>query len=254
MKHNFGTLAMLIGTMAMTIVACGGRQTMASKSAAAYDEAKRKGIPVAAGEHGGHTNEAAAGTDQTAMPGMDHSTMPAMDHATPAMDHATPAMDHSSMPEMDHSTMNAAKHAQMSGVNHSTMPGMDNAKMPATDHANMPGMDHSSMAGMDHSQMAGMRHGQPAESGHSMAGMQHGLSPAPAAVVVPASNSEIAKLQPAATLHADEFDAPAPDAIAESAKGASGMSHSMEGAPAQHQHSSQPRPPSEHQHHNQGAS
>ncbi|HKO56405.1 MAG TPA: hypothetical protein VJ276_11040, partial [Thermoanaerobaculia bacterium] len=52
----------------------------------------------------------------------------------------------------------------------------------------------------------------------------------------------IAQSEPAATLRADEFDAPAPTAVSEAAKAAAGMPHSMEGTPPQ------PQPPPSHQH------
>jgi hypothetical protein len=44
-------------------------------------------------------------------------------------------------------------------------------------------------------------------------------------IAPPTSNAAIAKTQPAATLRADEFDAPAPSAIEEATKAASGMQH-----------------------------
>jgi len=128
MKHHIRALTCGLGLLA--VAACGGKQTMASKSAAAFDEARRKGVTIAAGEHGGHSGlppAAATEKDHAAMPGMDHSTMTGMDHgAMPAMDHSK--MDHSRMPGMDHSPMN---HTQM-------------------DHSRMTGMDHSNMAGMHH--------------------------------------------------------------------------------------------------------
>jgi hypothetical protein len=94
----------------------------------------------------------------------------------------------------------------------------------------------ASMTGMDHSAMPGMQHGSP--------------SAAPLTMAPPTSNAAIAASQPAVTLRADEFDAPAPSAVEEAAKAASGMSHSMEQAtpkaPPQHDH----KPPSAqpHQH------
>src|SRR5436190_9030043 len=105
MKHHVRTVvhgtALLVG-IAMMLGACGGKQTMASKSAAAYDEARKKDLPVSAGEHGGH--EAGAGSEAATT-----STQPSNQEAMPAMDHSTMAgMDHSSMAGMDHSQMTAA--------------------------------------------------------------------------------------------------------------------------------------------------
>jgi hypothetical protein len=119
--------------------------------------------------------------------------------------------------------------------------------MGAATH-DMAGMDHSTMAGMDHAKTPGMQH-----SG-AMAGMpvMHNGSPAAAPLVIapPASNAAIARIQPAATLRGDEFDAPAPTAMEEAAKGASG-SHSMEAMPkspssSPHDHTPQPQPPPAH--------
>src|SRR5512134_2233524 len=53
-------LASLLPLVAVT-VACEGRQTVASRSAAAYDEAQRKGIPVQGG--GGHSGAHAPASD-----------------------------------------------------------------------------------------------------------------------------------------------------------------------------------------------
>ena len=94
----------------LLISACGGKNSMASKSATAYRDAVAYGIPVKEGGHGGH--EIAAGHSQ--MAGMDQSTMAAMDHSK----------------------------MKMAGMDHSKMAGMD--------HSKMAGMDHSSMAGMQH--------------------------------------------------------------------------------------------------------
>jgi uncharacterized protein involved in copper resistance len=267
MKHYKRTLACGAALLAaIVMIACGGKQTMASKSAAAYDEAKKKGIPIASGEHGGHSNNAEA--EQTAGT-------------------STTAGEHAAMPGMDHGAMAGADHSKMSGMDHSAMAGMDHAKMPGMQHGapgsgarGMAGMNHSTMAGTDHSKMPGMQHGSAAAGSHGMAGMNHSVMPemqhgsmpgiqhggtmaampqmrhgteaATLVIAPPASNAAIARTEPAATLRADEFDAPAPAAIVEAAKGASGMSHSMEAtpkspAPAQH-NPPQPQPPSEHHH------
>ncbi len=123
---------------ALLLAACGGKQTMASKSAAAYREAQAKGIAVTGGHEHGHETGAAA---TSSMDEMDHSTMDhsAMDHTS--MDHTS--MDHTSMDHasMDHSTMN---HAAM---DHSTM-----------DHS---AMDHSAHAAMQHDMT---QHGAPASN------------------------------------------------------------------------------------------
>jgi hypothetical protein len=210
----------LLATMAMTLFACGGRETTASKSAGAYDEAKKKGIPIAAGEHGGHVADAAA-------------EQPAATPANDAGHSAIAGMDHSTMTGMDHSNTRAAE-PQMSGMDHSAMAGMDHSKVSAMQHSSsaagthhMAGMDYAAMPGMAHGSMTGMQRGG---STTAMPGMQHG-STISTVVEPPTTNAAIAKIQPAATLRPDDFDAAAPTAIDEAAKAASGMSHGKEKVP-----------------------
>src|SRR5438477_12506738 len=85
MKHHVRTIvhgtALLVG-IAMMLGACGGKHTMASKSAAAYDEARKKGLPVSAGEHGGHeAGTAAEPPPAGSAPASEHGSMPGMDHS-----------------------------------------------------------------------------------------------------------------------------------------------------------------------------
>ena len=249
MKHHVRTFACGAALLAvMAFVACGGRETMASKSAAAYDEAKKKGVPIASGEHGEHTAESpaqatATDTDPAAMAGMDHSQMSAAEQSQMS------GMDHSKMPGMQHGTPGTPAH-EMAAMDHSRMPGMQIEKHGASMQG-MAGMDHSSMSGMDDSQMPGMQHGQSAAKGHGkMPGMQQGAATATAAAMPapPTSNAAIAQTQPAATLRADEFDAPSPLAVDEAAKATTEMTHSMEAAPKAQQPAHPPKPPSEHQH------
>lgn len=265
MKHHIRTLACGAALLAaIAVIACGGKQTMASKSAAAYDEAKKKGIPIVSGEHGGHSAEGAAeppasdaatGTDHATMPEMDHGAMAGMDHSKmTGMDHATmEGMDHSKMAGMTHGS-SAAGSPDMAGMDHSKMPGMQPGASGAAAH-DMSGMDHSAMPGMTQGSMTGMQH---SGSMAGMPGMQHGSPTAePIVIAPPTSNAAIAQTRPAATLRADEFDAPAPAAVEEASKAASDMSHSMEAtpkspAPPQHDHMPPPQPPSEHHHHGGG--
>jgi len=188
MKHHIRALASaaaLLSAVAM-VLACGGRETVASKSAAAYDEARKKGVPVTSGEHGAHAAEPVV---------------------------------------------------QPTAIDHTAMAGMDHSSMAGMDHAAMPGMDHAAMPGMDHPQMAGMEHAGPAPAS---------LPPPPA------SNAAIARLQPAATLRADELDAPSPLAVQEAAKAATGMESMEGGTPPQPTPERPPKPPSAHQHHHGG--
>lgn len=240
----------IVPALAVFLAACGGKESVASKSAAAYAEAQAKSVPVGS-EHGGHSP--AAG-EQSTSAGMDHSKMSSGDMA--GMDHSKmgssnmAGMDHSKMSSgdmagMDHSKMSAG---DMAGMDHSKMSsgdmaGMDHSKMTSGD---MAGMDHSKMssgdkAGMDHSSMSGMNHGAVPSGGlwgslpgslagggeapdHSaMAGMNHPPSePAPSPSQTPGQ-----------TLREDNLDRPAPISVSETLK-SSGAGHDMDamgGAP-----------------------
>src|SRR5437879_5498874 len=152
---TFACAPALVTAMAIALIACGGRQTMASKSAAAYDEAKRKGIPIEAGEHGGHSTNATP--EETA-------------RVTDAGHASMPGMDDSTIPGVDRSRMTAAKqHSPKAGMNPSTMPGMQHGSSGPATHE-MAGMDHSPMAGMASSKRGGTQRGGSAAAGHSMAG------------------------------------------------------------------------------------
>ncbi len=121
----FASLSLLLA------VGCGGKQSVASKSAAAYQEALKKGVPIGEGSHGGHV-----ASEKGGMAGMDHSKMK-----------QGGGMD--GMAGMDHSKMKQG--SGMSGM--SGMEGMDHSKMK----------QGGSMAGMDHSKMqGGMTMGDPA--------------------------------------------------------------------------------------------
>jgi hypothetical protein len=179
----------------LLVVACGGKQTVASKSAEAFREAQKKGGAPGGGAHGGHS--AAAGDHGTATDATeDHATMTGMDHSNMSTGTGAMAgMDHSNMPGMesgqsmagmDHSKMQPGQ--SMAGMDHSkmqpgqSMAGMDQSKMKPDQ--SMAGMDHSKMqsgqpmAGMDHSTMrpgqpmAGMDHSK-MQPGQSMTGVDH---------------------------------------------------------------------------------
>jgi len=210
--------------LAAVFAACGGKQSIASKSAAAYVEAQKQGIPVSAGEHGGHAADHAGveRMDHATMTGMDHSRMTGTQHGSMAgMDHMKMRAGHTGMAGMDHGAMQSAEHAGMSSVDHAEMPGMQHgATSGAGGHA-MTGMEHGAMPGMQHgtTSMAGTQHG--AMSG--MAGMRHGTNAQVNVVTdAPRTNNAIANVQPGATLRSDDFDAPAPAAVAEATKATSG--------------------------------
>jgi len=221
------------------VAGCKGNESTASRSAAAYDAERAKGVvaPGAGGAHGGHGDAqptASAPSADTAganHSAMDHSNMPALDHSNmPGMDHSnmagmkpatgsaprsgqssTAAMDHSNMPGMDHSNMPGMKPASGSAARSGQMDHskMDHSKSPKMDHSNMPGMDHSKMPGMGSMTMAPPR-------------------PEP-------KSSTATPGQPATVLQSDELDRPASTSVedaarsaamnAEMAGGGHGMSH-----------------------------
>ena len=110
----------LVAALSFAFAACRAKPSMASKSAAAYADAQKKGIPVSGGEHGGHA--AAEVTASTGHEGM----------------------------QMDHATMTGEDRSAMAGMQHGAM------KMPGMEHSTgqMAGMQHGAMAGM-----SGMQHG-----------------------------------------------------------------------------------------------
>lgn len=183
---------------------CGGNQTTASKSAAEFDEAQKKGVQPGTGEaHGAH-GQAAEGQRSPApsnMTGMDHSSMPGMGSA-PASRPGAKAADSS-----------------MAGMDHSHMPGMGGA--PAArpgakgTGSSMAGMDHASVPGMDHARTPSMDH---AKMGHSPAMSQPAPVPPPPVPEQPVAVAEPG--QPAATLRPDEIDSPALTAVREAARAA----------------------------------
>jgi hypothetical protein len=184
------------------LVGCGGKQSVASKSAAAYREAVEKGIPV---EGGGHEH----GATGKNMSGMEHSEMKGMANI-PGMQHGS-MQGMKNMPGMQHGSMQGMKN--MPGMQHGSMQGMPN----------MPGMQHGSMQGM--ANMPGMQHGS-MQGMANMPGMQHG-SPSATSVIIaaPSTNSAIAQLSPSSTLKEDALDAPAPVAVEEAKRASSPQGH-----------------------------
>ena len=190
---SFTTIAAMLFLSAL-VAACGGKQSVASKSAAAFREAQQKGLPISGDAHGGHSASGAedsasttGGTDHSTMTGMDQSAMTGMDHSNmPGMksrgQSGMAGMDHSSMPGMK-----SGAQPGMAGMDHSNMPAMKSGAQPGMagmDHSNMPGMKsgaQSGMAGMDHSNIPGMKSGaQPGMVGmdqSNMPGMKGGTLP-----------------------------------------------------------------------------
>ncbi|HKR64559.1 MAG TPA: heavy metal-binding domain-containing protein [Thermoanaerobaculia bacterium] len=237
MRRVFGSAIAV--ALLLVLTACGGKETVASKSAKAFREAQAKGVQVgggAADHHGGAATDSAADAGTASH---DHSTMAGMDHSTmTGMDHSTMTGSRGDMAGMDHSKMNMPGQQPMAGMDHSKMnmqgrqpmAGMDHSKMNAQGGQSMAGMDHSKMnmpgqqpmAGMDHSKMNMPAQQPTAGMDHSnMPGMQHGAA-APAVVAPPTTNAEMQQMRPATTLRPDAFDAPVPVAVAEAAKSVQG--------------------------------
>ena len=201
-SRRFLAIAAIFPIVALA-AACGGDQTTASKSAAAFDAAVKQGVMPAPGEaHGGHgqvghaahSGAASDSHDGSSVVGMDHSRMPGMGTASGAH----PA---------------AGAGSSMAGMDHSRMPGMGTA--PGAHPAAGAG---SSMAGMDHSRMPGMDH-------TNMAATQ-GLKMAPPAPEPPTAAARPG--QTAATLRPTELDQPPTTSLREAARAAA-MAEEMAG-------------------------
>jgi hypothetical protein len=115
------TLAAGVIPLLAMLAGCGGTKSMASRSAAAYDEALRNGVAVGESAHGAKEGHGGGG----------HAAEP-----SPQRETASPAM-----PGMDHSGKGAKDGRPTAEMDHSKMPGM---KPSGT------GMDHSKMPGMSH--------------------------------------------------------------------------------------------------------
>jgi len=233
----------LLVALALLLTACGGKESVASKSAAAYREAQAKGIAVGGGhDHGGH--EAATATSGTA--DMDHAAHDrtaggtAMDHAAHgkggAADHA--AMGHGTPDHTAHRGTSEA-HAQHAGMQHTAATGAD----PHAQHR-----QPAASTQMDHGQ-----HGATPATGtettdpHAQHQVGGATAAAPIVVAAPRSNADMRDVQPSATLQPDAFDAPAPISVSEAAKATQGGGH--EG----HQIQQAPMPAADHNRHGAAA-
>ena len=231
----------LVAVGALLALSCAGKQSVASKSAAAYREAVAKGTPVGAGGHGGHAGNDHSATTSTS-PDQSHHDMAGMDHSQMSPAGSMAGMQHGSpkaMAKMDHSQMQHTSTGAMAGMQHGKTTGMANMDHAKMQHGStgMAGMQHdssSAMPGMDHSKMQQGSTAMPDMQRGSMPGMQHGAVQAVVVPPAPATSSGIARLSPSSTLNADDFDAPAPAAVSEAKKaageGAPQHSHQNEGA------------------------
>lgn len=227
MKQHLRTFACgSLMTLAIFLAACGGRETMASKSAAAYREAQAKGSPIGGGD--GHDHAGASETttqDHSAHGSASATTDPhaGMNHDMTS-DHAT--MDHSAM---NHSAHNASTNHEAMGHGTATAhAGHDMTTSPSNAHAGHASASPANAhAGHDMAATtnAHATHGASASAPTGAHAHHTTATPATVAVEVPSSNAAIAAVRPAATLAPDDFDAPAAKSVAESAK-ASGGAHS----------------------------
>jgi len=262
MKHGSGMntmRAMLLG-LALAAAACGGEKSVASKSGAADRETQAKGATVGGGhEHGGEAatsttaamDHSAHGTSTDAHAGMNHGAAAgggAMDHsahgAPGAVDHAAMGHANAANAHAGHDTATpaaAASHAAMGdGTTASSHAGHGTATPAgAADHAAMGhGATQPSATGShaqhpqtttaaqtDHSQHGAM---QTSTATGTDAHAQHGVTataPPATPAAAPRSSAEMQRVQPAATLRSDAFDAPAAISVSEAAKAARGGGH-----------------------------
>lgn len=236
-------------TLAILLAACGGRDTTASKSAAAYREPQAKGTPVGGGDAHGHEHgSAATGTSAPA----DHAAHPGATAGDTAVDHA--AMGHGTAAE--HAGHTAA---QQSGAGHAghSMPQQSTAAhaghtMPQQGGAGHAGHSMPQQSTAGHAGHAATQQTAPGHAGHtaapapadphaahraapapeSGAHAQHGSAPAaPMQMKAPTSSKDA--VRPDATLRQDDFDAPAPASVSEAARAAGGgVDHSSHGSGA----------------------
>jgi hypothetical protein len=191
--------------LSLAVAACGGKESVASKSADAYRDAQTKGTPAGGGhEHGGPAATATTAEVDHSAHGTSAGTMATMDHSA----HGTGTDPHAGMHHgagsngaaMDHSAHGAAgAHAETGGH-----------------------------AAMDHGTTADAHAGHDALAATPAAAHAQHRMPQPAVQTVsaaPLSNAEMQRIRPAATLSGDAFDAPAPLSVSEAAKAAQGGSH-----------------------------
>jgi hypothetical protein len=212
------TSVFLLLCATLLLAACRGRESMASRSAQAYQKAMQTGTPLGGDGHGGHApatpDHAAMGHAATGQPA-DHAAMAHAATGQPA-DHA--AMGHGAAEQ-------PADHAAM-GHGMPDQAGMRPGTEPASQqHGEHTGTQQPGHAGHTTAQQTPMQQ-QPAQMDH--AAMGHAAAP-PAASAgqrtfpisePPASSREMGQLRPSSTLSSDPQDAPAPSAVGEARKAA----------------------------------
>lgn len=247
---------LLAGTgIVLLIAGCGGRDTVASKSAAAFREAEATGKPV----RGGHHHGAEPAVQTTTAMAVDHSMhQHGADAAAPGQaTHSTGSTDHTSM---THAESGAPSHRHGATPTHAEH-GAAHARTAAT-HA-----EHAASSPAQAGGHADHRRGEPGTSpvaeqpSHvsSPAASQHHGHPMPGdtraghavtgvAPALPVTSRAMEAAQPSATLRQDPFDAPVAVSVSEAKKAGEG-SHRGHGATspapataAPHQHSADADP------------
>ncbi len=181
-SHSSKLILATVAAATLLLATCGGKQSMASKSAAAYREAQAKGTPVGERSHGGH----AATPDGSLTTSTDHAGMSEAEHA------ATPDMDHSTMADMGHA---------QEGMQHKKAPHGPHDQKTPSDASPTP-MEHGAMQhGMPHggttSQARGMAEVRQVEAhpGQPASTLEPGSldAPAPTSVSDSARSEEMAQ-------------------------------------------------------------
>ncbi len=225
----------------LILAACGGKDSVASKSAAAYREAQAKGIPVG----GGHTQHESAATATSAA--TDHSAHGTMDHSahTATTDHSAhrATTDHSAhaaaTDSVDHAAMGHGTAASAHSVHAaaSAPAGAGHAQHGGGHAATAsPGGGHAAHAtaspSASHDQHATMQHGSTPSAAADPHAQHRTTATTPTAAPAPSSGTISTRIEPASTLRPDAFDAPVAASVAEAKKTGGTAAHGDHGAPA----------------------
>ena len=239
--------------MTLVVYGCGGKETIASKSAAAFREAQKQGRPLGPAEHG-H----GAITPSDSSEAVDHAAMGHTD--TAPTDHAS--MGQGTAPQMDHASMGhaAPTAGTMRGMDHSRMghatPATQTSGSPHAGHA-MPPQTEQPQTGQTQTGVHAVHsmppqtaqaqtdvhagHAAPPQTAQAQTGAHGGHAmPSQQGVPTTPTGSPVAQAepgQPSATLAPDSLDAPAATSLMDSARSAeisremASGGHAMHGAP-----------------------
>ena len=197
-------LAVVAGGVIVLVGLLGGRRpTVASRSAAAFEEAQQKGIPIGEAAHGhgaaspAHESGGDADPDEPADPHVGHGSagVTGKPEVPGHAGHATAmAGERSPHAGMQHGAASGSPPPSHAGMQHGTRTGNPSAASPS--HA---GMQHGTPA-------AASGTSQPTTGGHA----GHGGSQTGGVPAAPLAKSAVASPgQPAVTLEPDPLDAPA---------------------------------------------